>query len=393
MNNMPQVFDQIKSLEFRTQYAVRFSEKDPILAAYIRSDDFLTDVVRLEYGDHFFTPPELVLVPKGTDHLRRTYRYAKKVRAILGCMNESIHMYDDIFSSCSYSHVKNKGFKYCRRAVQDNADRKDLYACYMDISRFGESLDRGLLNQCIDEYLTEDAHLNSFMHTLVNDSRYIDDGKLCLSDKVVSVGNPLESFWNSLYLTGFDREIEKRAAAYYRYCDDILFFAKDAASLSALKQFALDYLNGLKLKVNIPKIQTAAPGESFSFLQCRYHGSLVEKDFVTIPAKKLINEMLVRALKLKRKYSLSSIRAMEVFLTSLGLFHQDYLYEIYNNIPDADVIKVIDSYLQDALRQVGSGKKTGAKYRIRYSDMKKAGYFSLVNDYYKYVKLKKSARK
>ena len=389
---MLQVFEQIKNIDFRTIYAGRFSKKDAVPSAYILSEDFLTDVERLEQGDYFFTPPELLLVPKTKDHLRRTYRYGLREKAILGCINEALHMYDGIFSSHAYSQVRNRGFKYCRRAVLDDPTRKGSYACYLDLTRFGESLDCSILCNLIDNYLSEDKAFNSFLHTLINDKRYMDNGKLCLSERAVSVGNPLETFWNNLYLTGYDREMEMRALSYYRFCDDILFFAKDAASLSALLQFTKDYMAGLKLKINLPKIQMAAPGESIFFLNCLYKDSGVEKTFMTAPAKRLIDEKRVRALKLKRKYSLGSVKAMEVFLTSLRFFHQDHLYGIYEMILDADVIKAIDAYLQDALRQVGSGKKTAAKYRIRYEDMKKAGYHSMVNEYYKYIKQRRSDR-
>ena len=51
-------------------------------------------------------------------------------------------------------------------------------------------------------------------------------------------------------------------------------------------------------------------------------------------------------------------------------------------ITRTDSLKQLDSYVQDCIRVVGSGKLGDAKYRIRYDAMTAAGYRNLVYAYY-----------
>ena len=42
----------------------------------------------------------------------------------------------------------------------------------------------------------------------------------------------------------------------------------------------------------------------------------------------------------------------------------------------------IDAYLQDCLRALATGRHNKANYRVRYSDLKRIGYRSLVHEYF-----------
>ena len=43
----------------------------------------------------------------------------------------------------------------------------------------------------------------------------------------------------------------------------------------------------------------------------------------------------------------------------------------------------IDLYMQDCIRYIATGKRNKSRFNFSYSDMKKSGYISLVNEYYK----------
>ena len=383
------MLETIKTTAFRKAYAARFSdEKDKPLAGFILSDQFPTAVERLKNGEDILIPPEHILIPKEQHKFRNGYRYDVKTKAILGAINEALHRYDSLLSACSYSQAKKRGQGRCIADIKADKNVRDSYICALDITRFAESLDCEVLDQAVDRIVSDDPACNALLHRLLHDRRYFDHGVPCLSETVVTLGNPLQAFWEDLYLNSFDHDMEERAVSYYRYFDDILFLAEDASSLTALRQFAETCLSGLKLQVNPSKVQMAAPGEALTFLGCRICNGEVEKTAMIQNFKRVIDLRRVRALKLKRKYALSDIRAMEVFLTSLRFFREGSMPKLFRTVNDADVIRETDAYLIDALRQVGSGKKTGAKYRVRYEDMKKAGYHSLVNAYYKYVKSK-----
>ncbi len=60
-------------------------------------------------------------------------------------------------------------------------------------------------------------------------------------------------------------------------------------------------------------------------------------------------------------------------------------------INKTDGLKEIDTYLQQYIRFLSTGRHTKKNYRIRYADLKALGYRSLVHEYYNY--LERSHRK
>ena len=53
-------------------------------------------------------------------------------------------------------------------------------------------------------------------------------------------------------------------------------------------------------------------------------------------------------------------------------------------INQTDGLKEIDHYLQQNIRFLGTGKLNKANYRTDYAQLKRLGYRSLVNEFYKY---------
>ena len=57
-------------------------------------------------------------------------------------------------------------------------------------------------------------------------------------------------------------------------------------------------------------------------------------------------------------------------------------------INTTETLHVIDRYAQDCLRTLVSGKRTKARFNVRYEDLKALGYRSLVHEYYHFDKQK-----
>ena len=60
-------------------------------------------------------------------------------------------------------------------------------------------------------------------------------------------------------------------------------------------------------------------------------------------------------------------------------------YWFFSVIDTADSLHEIDLYAQDCLRFLISGTRTKARYNVRYEDLKKLGYRSLVHAYYSFT--------
>ena len=57
-------------------------------------------------------------------------------------------------------------------------------------------------------------------------------------------------------------------------------------------------------------------------------------------------------------------------------------YWFFPVINTDDSLRRIDRYAQDCLRYLISGRRTKARYNVRYEQLKKLGYRSLVHEYY-----------
>ena len=66
----------------------------------------------------------------------------------------------------------------------------------------------------------------------------------------------------------------------------------------------------------------------------------------------------------------------------------DWYFPVINT---AESLGVIDRYAQDCLRFLLSGKRTKARFSVRYEDMKKLGYRNLVHEYYGYMGAEKES--
>ena len=77
------------------------------------------------------------------------------------------------------------------------------------------------------------------------------------------------------------------------------------------------------------------------------------------------------------------IRIFNRKLTESGSDNElTWSYWFFPVINTAESLHVIDLYAQDCIRFLVSGKRTKARFNVRYEDMKQLGYKSLVHEYY-----------
>ncbi len=134
------------------------------------------------------------------------------------------------------------------------------------------------------------------------------------------------------------------------------------------------------------------PGESVSLLGIRL--SPGEFDIAPESIHKIVFRLKHKRdklLKYKRKYKMTDEESLARGINYVNRYFfgkQDdnsdlnwtaWTYGIINTVK---ALHFIDSTAQDVLRSIGSGKLGDARYRITYEDLTKAGYRSLVHDYY-----------
>ena len=96
-------------------------------------------------------------------------------------------------------------------------------------------------------------------------SGIMTNGCMIESDRGTPQGGPLSPLLSNIYLTPYDKELEKRGHKFVRYADDCNIFTKSKYSAKRVKDSVIRFLeNRMKLKVNMEKTEARrAVGSSF----------------------------------------------------------------------------------------------------------------------------------
>lgn len=211
------------------------------------TEEYLVQLQKMEQSGEFHTSP---------------YRYfqkreGRKVRNIakLPYFPDRIHQWAIIqvvepflhrnLVSCTYSALPNRGtfaaYRDVRAALLSDV-RGTQWCMKLDIRKYYESIDRTLLKQ-VYARLLKDKPLLDMIYEIV------DSGE---GEVGVPIGNYMSQYSGNVYLSKFDHYVKEvlRVAHYFRYMDDMLFFARTKAELQSLRTKVFCYLEEvLHLKV------------------------------------------------------------------------------------------------------------------------------------------------
>ena len=179
--------------------------------------------------------------------------------------------------------------------------------------------------------------------------------------------------------------MDECAAFYVRSADDILIGARTREELEQLAGEARRIINGRKLGLSESKTKILEPGEPFSFLGWQISGGRIDllpeelrdlRRFLQREARRLLNEC--------RKREIAPFFRQMMIVPYANKLSEDLgLTKAFRVVSVPDGLREADRMLCDMIRVVVSGKTGNAKYRIRYRDIKKWGYQSLVTRWYR----------
>ena len=148
------------------------------------------------------------------------------------------------------------------------------------------------------------------------------------------------------------------------------------------------------LSVNPSKEDFYTPGIGWTFLGFSYRDGVV--DIAPATVKKLKQKMRRKARALQRWRKRNGLSGEKAAAAFIRIFNRKLLensadsdltwsYWFFSVIDTADSLHEIDLYAQDCLRFLISGTRTKARFNVRYEDLKKLGYRSLVHAYYSFT--------
>ncbi len=361
------------------------------LRAFIDAEGYLPVCRIIEAGEAFPLPRKSV-ISKLEGKKRTVYTYPRAENTVLKKLTWLLlRRYDGLFAPNLYSFRPGRTAKDAVRALRSAALGRELWAYKADVSDYFNSIPVERLLPLLARALGEDRRLYDFLASLLTEERVVSGGAAVREAKGIMAGTPLSAFYANLYLTSLDRRFEALGVPYARYSDDIILFAPDRAGAEKGASEVRAVLEDHGLRLNPAKEEFFDPAEGWVFLGFHCRGSRV--DIAPVSVEKLKGKMRRKTRALLRWQARNDRSGEQAARAFLRVFNRKLLESPPDNdlswkrwffplITTADSLRVIDRYAQDCLRTLLSGKRTKGRYNVRYEDLKRLGYRSLVHEYY-----------
>ena len=361
------------------------------LYEFIANKNYLQAAARINNGG-LFSLPEAVKVNKSASSKKRTvFIFSEEENFIQKFLAYKLLDYDYLFSDNLYSFRRNMGVKKAVTRLVYHKGINSMYSFKLDISDYFNSVSARLLLPELESVL-EDDRLFVLIKEMLLEPYALCDGKREKVKKGILAGSPLSGFLANLYISALDKYFEDNNVLYARYSDDIIFFAETEKELNFYINKVMSFLNEKGLTVNENKVEKSLPGEAWTFLGFEYCNGVI--DISPVSKMKLKKKMRRKARALYRwriKKNAEPERAVAAFIK----YFDKKLYQnpVNNEITWArwyfpivnthKSLKELDSYMQQCVRYIATGKQNKSSYNFTYENMKALGYVTLVNSFYK----------
>ncbi len=362
------------------------------LRGFIESRGYLPVCEAIREGLPFPLPKKSVISKIYSQKKRIVYTYPERENMVLKLLTHLLlRKYDGLFSPGLYSFRPGRTAKDAVQRLLRTPGISGMYSYKVDISNYFNSIPVPRLIPILRGALQDDPELFTFLRRILEEPLALDNGRPVAEQKGIMAGTPLASFYANLYLCGLDAHFYEAKVPYARYSDDIILFAPTREEAEAHAAYIRSFLEEKGLSVNPKKECFSTPSEGFTFLGFLCRGGAV--DIAPASVDKLKGKMRRKTRALARwrdRNGLDGEKAAKAFIRIFNrkLFENPvsseltWTYWFFPVITTAESLNAIDRYAQDCVRFLISGKRTKARFSVRYEDMKALGLKSLVHAYY-----------
>ena len=338
-------------------------------------------------NDGMSVPNKKLVNKSGSDKKRVVYTYSDDEMLVLKVVAYLLYKFDHLFPSNCYAFRRNITAHDAVFNIQKSVRGRNLWAYKTDIHNYFNSIDVSLLLPMLFGIFSDDQPLYCFFEKMLTDNNVVVNGEIHEeARKGVMAGTPTASFLADVYLMKVDEFFERQGIVYARYSDDIILFAPDKDTLDNYKKTLLN------LEVNPNKEKTYAPNDGYEFLGFKCHDGKIDISTSTMnKIKGKIRRKSHSIMRWRSKKAVSAESAMKGFIRSINrrLYESDdpeilnwsrWFFPVINQ---TEGLKEIDHYIQQNIRFLATGKNNKSNYRTSYADLKRLGYRSLVNEFYR----------
>ena len=127
-------------------------------------------------------------------------------------------VFEPTFSEYSYGFRPGRNAEDAVRKAQEYMAEGYKHVVDLDLSKFFDTVNHDLLMSLVDRTL-EDKDIRRLIYVYLK-SGIMTNGCLIESEEGTPQGGPLSPLLSNIYLTPYDRELEKRGHKFVRYADD-----------------------------------------------------------------------------------------------------------------------------------------------------------------------------
>jgi hypothetical protein len=349
---------------------------------------------------NFPIPVKKELQKYNTSKKRLVYFYPEPYNTYLKMINWLLQVdseYASKFCINSYAYQKNKSVNIGIKSLQKEIlAKKKSFFIKSDFSDYFNSINVNILeNKMKSFFRQEDQDLVNFiLQLLYKEEVYVNNQIKLISNKGVMAGTPVSGYLANIYMNEVDWEMYKKHIYYIRYADDVFIMTnKPQEDL----EFFENQISSLNITLNPKKTSSGKVEEGFTVLGFHFKNDIIDVDEAKV--QKMMNRIRRRSRWFKRWEKSNKVKnevMVRTFIKGMNakLYSGDdedrlnWSRWYFANINTTKSLEKIDAYMVQYIRFLISGKHLGYKKNseVSYEYIKKLGYKSLVNNYWKYKK-------
>lgn len=392
-------FEEISSRELWENFLTREEDKDVPDKKTIRTIKSILDTNEYEtyninYFNNFPISTRKELRKFNTSKRRIVYVYPWRHRIVLKAVGFYIlSHYNSKFSANSLAYTWGKGVKTAFRQIQSFKLKPTDVVYKNDFSDYFNAINLDILEQKLIKFFKKDRDLVDIMLTLLKEPRVKIDGSnevRVIDTKGVMAGTPIAGILANVYMHDVDLYMRKHKYKYIRYADDTLIVGDKA--LHAFQE----QLKSLSITFNPKKEETFTIASGITFLGFTYQGRTIR---VSDEARDKMKSRMKRRAKWYRKWMIDNNvpkrAALKNYISGINKkFYSpnedgvDWTQWYLPSINNIEALEYLDTYYVICIRYLDSGTWHRGKkfYNLQYKDIKKLGFKSLVNEYWRIQK-------